>query len=122
MIPRTTTRRRSKPAPIDVMPPPRDDAGWSQIRSSEEEGEPVATPPGVRDGATRAGPGSQRPDGEDRERMIREAAYLRFIARGCEDGHAVDDWLAAEAEMARLFSPDTPHSLHPGQSDDGVPG
>ena len=33
----------------------------------------------------------------DREQAIREAAYACFEARGCEPGHALDDWLKAEA-------------------------
>lgn len=41
---------------------------------------------------------------ESRERMIREAAYYRYMRRGCTGGHDMDDWLAAEAnfELARL--------------------
>lgn len=33
----------------------------------------------------------------EREQAIREAAYACFEARGCEPGHALDDWLKAEA-------------------------
>lgn len=36
---------------------------------------------------------------EERENMIREAAYYRYLERGCCDGHDLDDWLAAEAEI-----------------------
>lgn len=38
----------------------------------------------------------------ERQRMIREAAYYRFMRRGYAHGHDLEDWLAAEAE---LFSP-----------------
>jgi hypothetical protein len=38
---------------------------------------------------------------EERERMIREAAYYRFVERGFVHGHDLDDWLAAEAEFDR---------------------
>jgi hypothetical protein len=31
--------------------------------------------------------------------MIREAAYYRYLRRGLDNGHALDDWLAAEAEL-----------------------
>ena len=41
---------------------------------------------------------------EVRYRMISEAAYHRFLDRGCEDGFDVDDWLAAEAEVDRQLS------------------
>lgn len=36
---------------------------------------------------------------EERESRIREAAYYRYLERGCCDGHDVEDWLAAEAEI-----------------------
>ncbi len=36
---------------------------------------------------------------EERETWIREAAYYRYLEHGCGDGHDVEDWLAAEAEI-----------------------
>lgn len=30
---------------------------------------------------------------------IRELAYEKFVARGCEDGYHLEDWLAAEQEV-----------------------
>jgi hypothetical protein len=33
--------------------------------------------------------------------MISEAAYHRYLDRGCVDGFDVDDWLAAEADVER---------------------
>lgn len=36
---------------------------------------------------------------EERECMIREAAYFRYLEHGCCDGHDVEDWLEAEAEI-----------------------
>lgn len=36
---------------------------------------------------------------QDREAMIREAAYYRYLNHGCSDGHDLEDWLAAEAEL-----------------------
>ena len=35
----------------------------------------------------------------DRESMIRTAAYFRAQQRRFESGHALEDWLAAEAEI-----------------------
>ncbi|HJZ84879.1 MAG TPA: ribosomal protein L7/L12 [Polyangia bacterium] len=32
--------------------------------------------------------------------QIAARAYQRFIERGCEHGHDVEDWLAAEGELA----------------------
>ena len=43
-----------------------------------------------------------QPTPEARQRMIREAAYYRFVQRGFSHGHDLDDWLAAEAEVGRL--------------------
>jgi hypothetical protein len=36
---------------------------------------------------------------EDREEQIRRRAYELYELRGREDGHDVEDWLAAEAEI-----------------------
>ena len=36
-----------------------------------------------------------------RQRMIGEAAYYRYVQRGFEPGHELDDWLAAEADFER---------------------
>ena len=38
-------------------------------------------------------------DSTQRQRMISEAAYYRFVRRGYAHGHDVEDWLAAEAEL-----------------------
>lgn len=38
-----------------------------------------------------------------RQRMISEAAYYRALKRGFEPGRELDDWLAAEAEIAGYF-------------------
>ena len=39
---------------------------------------------------------------QQRESRIREAAYYRYLEHGCCDGHDVDDWLEAEAEISRV--------------------
>lgn len=36
---------------------------------------------------------------DERETMIREAAYYHYQQRGYAPGHDMDDWLAAEAEL-----------------------
>jgi hypothetical protein len=36
---------------------------------------------------------------DDREQMIREAAYFKAAGRGFEPGHELEDWLAAEHEL-----------------------
>jgi Protein of unknown function (DUF2934) len=36
-----------------------------------------------------------------RQAQILVAAYTLYEARGCVDGHDLDDWLAAEAAVAR---------------------
>ncbi|MDP2031241.1 MAG: DUF2934 domain-containing protein [Thiobacillus sp.] len=50
---------------------------------------------------------------EQREAMIRDAAYFHYAQRGYAHGHDLADWLAAEAEIERIasaspeFPPDT---------------
>ncbi len=39
------------------------------------------------------------PSGDRRDTFIRESAYAFYEARGCIDGHALEDWLQAEAEF-----------------------
>lgn len=39
------------------------------------------------------------------EHEIRLRAYDLFLRRGEGDGHAVDDWLAAECEVVRAREP-----------------
>ena len=44
--------------------------------------------------------GSAAPaEGRSREDEIRDRAYRRYIDRGREEGHAEEDWLAAEQEL-----------------------
>jgi hypothetical protein len=38
--------------------------------------------------------------------MIRVRAYDRYERNGCVDGHELDDWLAAEAEVGALMTED----------------
>ena len=38
---------------------------------------------------------------EQREAMIREAAYYHYVKRGYASGHDLADWLAAAAEIER---------------------
>lgn len=38
--------------------------------------------------------------GDERYVYISEAAYYRAQARGFEQGHELEDWLAAEAELS----------------------
>lgn len=44
--------------------------------------------------------------GEDRYRMIAEAAYFRAEQRGFIPGNEFDDWLAAELEIDALLEQD----------------
>lgn len=40
-------------------------------------------------------------EGPSREDLIRRRAYDLYERNGCVDGHALDDWLTAEAELGR---------------------
>jgi hypothetical protein len=42
----------------------------------------------------------------DRQKMIAEAAYYRWLARGQRDGNPDGDWIAAEREIDRLHGRD----------------
>lgn len=42
--------------------------------------------------------------------QIEKRAYEIYLARGCEDGDAVDDWLAAEMQV--LFEMNWPQGGH----------
>jgi hypothetical protein len=48
---------------------------------------------------------SSRLSPEDRHRMISERAYLLAEQRGFQGGDAVNDWLAAEAEVDGMSKP-----------------
>lgn len=66
-------------------------------RASKEEANPV---PG------NAGGGSTRSAlGKERERRIRELAYLRAKDRGFAPGRELEDWLLAEHEVDRTSRP-----------------
>jgi len=47
----------------------------------------------------RSDPPSTIPDPTELEEQIRPRAYELYEARGREDGHDLDDWLQAEAEV-----------------------
>lgn len=40
--------------------------------------------------------------GPTHDELVRAHAYRRYEQRGCVEGHALEDWLAAEAEVASL--------------------
>ncbi|MHB1291089.1 MAG: DUF2934 domain-containing protein [Sulfuricella sp.] len=63
---------------------------------------------------------------EQRERMIREAAYFRYVQRDPVPGHDLDDWLAAEAELfggeAEPQPPELVETTGFGMQESGVHG
>ena len=63
---------------------------------------------------------------ERRERMIREAAYFRYMQRDSVPGHDLDDWLAAEAELfggeAEPQPPELVETVEFGMQESGVHG
>lgn len=50
---------------------------------------------------------------DQREAMIREAAYYRYEKHGRTPGHDLDDWFAAEAELDRIM----PEPYAPGSAE-----
>ena len=58
----------------------------------------IASP--TQEAADRSGAHTARSvSAEERQRLVRQAAYYRYVRRNFADGHALDDWLAAEAEV-----------------------
>ena len=47
----------------------------------------------------RSEPAGKIPDPAQLEEQIRHRAYMLYELRGRQDGHALDDWLQAEAEI-----------------------
>jgi hypothetical protein len=41
------------------------------------------------------------PEQQPVREQIEERAYYHYLERGRSDGHALDDWLAAEAELGQ---------------------
>ena len=41
---------------------------------------------------------------EEREELIRKAAYLHAESRGFSPGHELDDWLAAQSQIDQLIA------------------
>ena len=51
----------------------------------------------------------------DRLERIREAAYFRYVDRGYEHGHDLEDWLEAEAEIdAEMIEPGIEFGMQQG--------
>ena len=48
---------------------------------------------------------------DGRDEFIRQAAYSYYEARGCIDGHELEDWLRAEAEFERTQGDGGPDAL-----------
>ena len=44
-------------------------------------------------------PRSASPEQQPVHEQIEERAYYHYLERGRSDGHALDDWLTAEAEL-----------------------
>jgi hypothetical protein len=61
---------------------------------------PTAAPP-VDEPVQSAPPEPAAGDADDREAMIRIAAYARYERRGGVSGHELEDWLEAEIEVDR---------------------
>ena len=64
---------------------------------------------------------------EQREAMIREAAFNRYAQRGYVPGHEIEDWLAAESEIETGLSAPQPgepseYALESGAQQSGAHG
>jgi hypothetical protein len=62
--------------------------------------------PAARKARAASQPAPARPDLGQRQDLVRETAYYYYEARGCVAGHELEDWLKAEADVARIFDGD----------------
>ena len=87
----------------------------AQKPASARGGKPIpkaGEKPAAAEAASAAG--QPMPD-EQRQQAIRLAAYALYEARGCVYGHALEDWLEAEAQVERAFAA-LPSGTSPGQT------
>lgn len=67
----------------------------------------------IQETETSAGSGPAGIDEGRRAEQIRDRAYQLYERNGCVDGRALDDWLAAEAEIVTLETASAaPHALY----------
>lgn len=79
----------------------------TEIRTSRSASRRVRQTPAVTGDGMASGPSSEMfMAGEDRYRMIAEAAYYRAEERGFMPGNEIADWLAAEADIDALLAED----------------
>lgn len=90
--------------PMPTQKPPSARGGKSSPRAAAK-----AAP-----AQTAAATAQPMPD-EQREQAIRQAAYALYEARGCVYGHALEDWLEAEAQVKLAFAA-LPSGASPGQT------
>jgi hypothetical protein len=77
----------------------------------EDMKHPVRTAPDAQarsPGAKAPGPAAAVGQDSNLELRIREAAYYRYLARGAEIGHDMEDWLQAEAALLEKDGPPGP--------------
>ncbi len=85
---------------------PRNPAAAVRKQSAHESSQARPAAAGKSSTARRVKPApaaSSVPTAEQRRQMIAEAAYLRAEQRGFTGASAVDDWLAAEADVDRRY-------------------
>ncbi len=66
---------------------------------------PAKKPPAPRKAAARQAPDKSVATAAERAEMVRMAAYFRAERRGFAAGYEIEDWLAAEAEVAEKLGP-----------------
>jgi hypothetical protein len=75
-------------------------------RPSATAREPAAKkPPAPRKAAGKQAPARPIATAEERAELVRMAAYFRAERRGFAAGYEIEDWLAAEAEVAEKLGP-----------------
>jgi hypothetical protein len=84
-----------KSFPTHESPAPRGAAATTSTSSTSSK---PSSKPAATDNAAPL-PAPRMPAPAERECAVRELAYAFFEARGRTDGHELDDWLKAEAQI-----------------------
>jgi hypothetical protein len=101
---------RDVPAKAEAVPSARVPAAAPKTPARPKAAPPKAATP--RKAAAEPPAATARPEGPDRGEMVRMAAYFRAERRGFAPGHELEDWIAAEAEVAAtLVFPAAPRKV-----------
>ncbi|HEX6528384.1 MAG TPA: DUF2934 domain-containing protein [Burkholderiales bacterium] len=76
----------------------------TERRSAQRRTEPKAAPQSTPKPASFNNTARAEVSADEVRKLISEAAYYRAKQRGFQPGHELDDWIQAEAEVARRLN------------------